>query len=274
MLDFSELAGCLAQLLDKGRALALAAKHPRVLEKPRPGGGIELYTHVDLGVESLLREGLAWFAPSIPVIAEETSPGCSHILDELCFVIDPIDGTSEFIAGGDGYSIAVALLERGRPVLSFLDFPARQERFYALRGHGAWLGGQFLEGMKLRVSARPSLSGATVAVSPNQSADPRFVDVRQALSGSSLCPRPALSAKLAAVASSHVDAALFMGWPGYRSPAWDFAAAGLVLTEAGGQLTSLKGTDLLDPVPPVNLHGWVAANSLCRLAILESLEVR
>src|SRR5262245_60100626 len=78
----------------------------------------------------------------------------------LCFVIDPIDGTSEFAAGRSGFAICVALFDDGSPAGAMLDLPAQDRRFSCVVG-----GGTFLNGRRVHLSGVDRLSDATLAIS-------------------------------------------------------------------------------------------------------------
>ncbi|MEZ5361620.1 MAG: inositol monophosphatase family protein [Bryobacterales bacterium] len=78
---------------------------------------------LDAAVERRLVSALREAFPEVPVLAEETENDAARLANDWCFVIDPIDGTKEFVEGRDGFSISVALAEQRRPVLGMLDFP-------------------------------------------------------------------------------------------------------------------------------------------------------
>ncbi|MEZ5393102.1 MAG: inositol monophosphatase family protein [Bryobacterales bacterium] len=132
----------LAPTLDACSAMLREAPLGEVREKVRADGGRELVSDLDAAVERRLVEALREAFPEVPVLAEETENDAARLANDWCFVIDPIDGTKEFVEGRDGFSISVALAEQRRPVLGMLDFPARRQRFCAVRGEGATLNGE------------------------------------------------------------------------------------------------------------------------------------
>jgi myo-inositol-1(or 4)-monophosphatase len=256
----------LEQTLDECRRLILDARELSVHQKLRDDGVKETVTAIDLAVETKLLGRIDALFEGTPVVAEETRNFPALLEEDLCFVVDPIDGTHEFVEGRDGYAVCVALLQRGTPVMALVDFPARSQRYRAERGAGSTLNGS-----PISLVTRPAPRNLSIAVSPRQFSDARFQAVRRRIQGAIFTPQGGLASKLVDVSAGKFDAGLFLDWPGSRAPAWDFAAAGLVLQEAGGVFTSLDGVSLLDPVPALNLGGWLAGGVDCHETILRQL---
>lgn len=257
----------LSDAMDRCSALLRETPIGYVKEKIRADGGRELVSNLDRTVERMLVEAIRQDFPDIPVVAEETENDVERLREEWCFVIDPIDGTKELVEGRDGFSISVALVERRRPVMGLLDFPARRQRFTAIRGEGAWLNGARLE----LPESRKRSSLPRYAVSPRQWLEPRFKDVRKCMGDALVIPSGALASKLAHVATGVFDGAFFLGGDGSRAPVWDFAAAGLILQEAGGRFTALDGSELLDSLTDVHHGGWIACNNDCHEGLVARL---
>jgi myo-inositol-1(or 4)-monophosphatase len=258
------MAETLDAAMDRCGALLLRSTDARVWEKTGSGGQPELVSEADCAVEKILIRAIRQLDTTVEIVAEETQNDSRPLDQPWCFVVDPIDGTKEFVAGRDGFSISAALLKNRRPVLAVLDFPARRQRFLARRGQGV-----LLNGRPLRIAGgRQSDGPLRVAVSPKQFEDVRFEPL-QRMRGVTLLPVGALASKVAGVAAGEYDGAFFLGWEGFRAPVWDFAGAGLVLEEAGGLFTSLDGLNLLESLPSVHSGGWLAANSLYHRALLE-----
>lgn len=253
-------------VIDGCREMLSGGSAAAAWKKQNSSGGWEWVTELDHAIEKRIAAALRAEDPACGIVGEECHPCMDEIDGERCFVIDPIDGTKEFLAGRDGFSISVALLERRRPVLGVLDFPRRHQRFWSERGRGTRLNGRLV-----RVSSAKGAVPLRVAVSPGQAASARWPDLERAMEGVELIPTGALGSKLAGVASGLYDAAFFLDWEGSRTPVWDFAAAGLILQEAGGTFTSLDGTRLLDVLPSLHTAGWLASNGVFHEKLLESL---
>lgn len=194
-----------------------------------PKGDSSIVSEADFAVDRLLAEKLRAARPDYGWLSEETADTDERLGRERLFVIDPIDGTRAFLAGDKEWTVALAVVEAGRPVAAVLAAPALGEVFSAARGKGA-----FLDGRRLAVDDRSEIDGARLA-GPKRAA--RFI--AQALGVAPPPARfvPSLAYRLALVAAGAVDIAI----AGPNAHDWDLAAADLVITEAGGRLTDFDG---------------------------------
>jgi myo-inositol-1(or 4)-monophosphatase len=241
----------LAGITDAARSAGRLA-----LEFFRPGGatsagishkaGGSPVTEADYAVDRFLRGRLMAMLPEAGWLSEESEDSHSRLAKERVFIVDPIDGTRGFSRGHPAWSIAIALVERGRPQIGVIHAPALAQTFAAAKGTGATLNGRPIE-----VSKRPALGpDAKVAA-------PAFLAERLRAAGLDfeLQPRlPSLALRIVNVASGALDAGL-AGGDAYD---WDIAAADLVLEEAGGKLTGFDGRALLYNGPHTR-HGPLAA---------------
>lgn len=261
-----EARALLDDALDHCRRLVLKGNPGAVGNKACDGERPDPVTNLDRSVEQYLIRTIQARFTGVPVVAEESAPNTELLSEEVCFLIDPIDGTRELVTGGDGYCISVALLVHREPVLAGLDFPARGQRFWARRGAGAMRNSR-----RIKVSNTCGDAPLSVAVSPAQAAEQRFQSFRAGLRRAEVRSTGGLSAKLVGVATGVFDAAFFLDWAGYRTFPWDYAASGLILEEAGGILTDLHGVRLLDLMPAVHSGGWLASNGWLHERLLASL---
>src|SRR6476661_6359837 len=134
-----------ARLLD---ALAEAAREAgeAILEVVRRGFEVEAkgdsspVTEADRAAELIILAALARAAPGVPVIAEEeVAAGRIPAHDDLYFLVDPLDGTKEFVRGGDDYTVNIGLIADGAPLLGVVFAPATGRLHGGLIGEGAWL---------------------------------------------------------------------------------------------------------------------------------------
>jgi 3'(2'), 5'-bisphosphate nucleotidase len=128
--------------------LAVAAREAgeAILEIVRRGFDVESkqdaspVTEADRAAELIILAALARAAPGVPVIAEEeVAAGRIPAHDDLYFLVDPLDGTKEFIRGGDDYTVNIGLIEQGRPRLGVVFAPATGRLHGGCVGEGAWL---------------------------------------------------------------------------------------------------------------------------------------
>jgi len=260
----------LTPTLDACRTLLLDRPSRRKWLKDTSDGRQETVTDLDLMVESRLIEAIQAVEPSATILAEESGHDASCVDAELCFVLDPIDGTDLLIAGDTGYAISVAILSARRVLAGVLDFPARDQRFIAILG-----GGATLHDRPIRLQGASTLASARVAVSSTQRAMDSLHSLWPQLGVAALVPTPGFTAKLAAILLGDCDAALYLPVQPRTTAIWDYAAGALLLSEAGGLLTALHGEPLLDALPIEHSHGWLAASDdlhpLLQRAVMSAL---
>lgn len=192
-------------------------------------------TSVDIAIQESLRQWLVRLHPDVGFLGEEMSQAEQEralATHERLWVLDPLDGTSNFRVGFPTYATTLALIEGGRTVAGWVFDPCRDEMFTASRGHGAWLNDCRLQ---LDHAAAPPLAQAIAAV-----------DFKR------LPPR--LAAHLATsppYASQRSIGSIALDWCWLASgrfavylhgkqKLWDYAAGQLILVEAGGCHASLE----------------------------------
>lgn len=213
-----------------------AAAADRALLQVRAKRPNDFVTQVDLAAEEAIVRTLLAVCPDHAVRSEEArqmhgAPDADHV-----WIVDPLDGTTNFIHGYPAYAVSIALAVRGRIELGVvLDVP-RAELFHAVRG-----GGAFCNGERLQVSARTELREALVGTSCRYPAGRGFAtsmqmlgQVMQAVGAIRRSGSAAL--ELAAVAAGRTDACFDLGLN-----AWDVAAGGLLVCEAGGEVSTFDG---------------------------------
>lgn len=211
-----------------GGAAELALTFFRANAKVWTKAGDSPVTEADIAIDDLLRHELLAARPDYGYLSEETEDDGSRLRSPRTFIVDPIDGTRAFIANATDWTIPIAVVEAGRPIVSVICAPARGEIFHAEAGDGA-----FLNGARIGVAGTASLGGATMAVSrrlfdlAGESA-PKFRSLFHA----------SLAYRLAQVADGRLDGVAIK--PNAKD--WDIAAADLLLHEAGGALTYLDLT--------------------------------
>lgn len=197
-------------------------------------------TQADQKAEAVILAGLKAVAPGIPVVAEEAvAAGDIPDVSDRFFLVDPLDGTKEFISRNGEFTVNIALIEHGRPVLGLVYAPAIGRLFGGAAGLGAWLEEDGQGKRPIRCRAVPA-DGLTVVASRShgdETALDAFLNGRKVASrtnaGSSL--------KLCLVAAGEADLYPRLG----RTMEWDIAAGDAVLRAAGGRVTVVAdGADL------------------------------
>ncbi len=197
-----------------------------------PGGPVSSPVSVaDLEVDAFLKRELGALLPSAGWLSEETIDAPERLEGGLLWLVDPIDGTRDFIRGRDGWAVSVALVSSGRPLIGMLDAPARLpeqggEFWYGEAGRGSWRNGRQLVG-----SRRRSLQGARVPAEAVPHIDADLVPVHRPNS---------IALRMAMVAADEADLVATLRW-GFE---WDIGAAALIAREAGAAVTDAFGAPL------------------------------
>ncbi len=185
-------------------------------------------TEADMAVDRLLHERLMRLAPDCGWLSEETEDDRARLGFRRLWVVDPIDGTRAYLAGRTEWSVSVALVDTGRPVLGAVFAPAEDGLYLAAAGEGATR-----DGAPLAAKAGDSFEAARVA-----GPKPMIAELAASLPGIVAVPKVhSLALRLARVASGQLDVA----FASKSSHDWDLAAADLIVHEAGGAFGSLDG---------------------------------
>lgn len=217
------------------RALAVEAK-----------GSQNYVSQADRTVETLIFDELRQAFPSDALLGEESASTFSGNAGPV-WVIDPIDGTHNFLRGARYYCVSIAYVENGRREIGVVFDPEHDELFHARRGHGAWCAHADGE-ERIKVAKCPSLKHALVALGHHDRfPEPKYIAVRQALmdEGSAVRNMGAGALQLAHVAAGRFDAFIELSLN-----AWDALAGVLLVEEAGGYAAPFPGPGgLLRPAP-------------------------
>lgn len=202
----------------------------------RHKGAVDLVTEADQAAEETIVGVIRQQFPEHDILAEEQDYGCRA--SEYRWIIDPLDGTTNFAHGFPWFAVSIALEVSGEIVCGVVYQPWSRELFTAVRG-----GGAFLNGRRLQVSTVAALDQALLATgfpydrknSPCNNYD-HFVTFQQAAQA---CRRPGVaSLDLAAVAAGRFD-----GYWEMKLKPWDVAAGMLLVREAGGSVSNFDGSD-------------------------------
>jgi 3'(2'), 5'-bisphosphate nucleotidase len=209
-------------------------------------------TEADRAAEAILLQALAWFAPGVPVVAEEeVAAGRVPELGEAFFLVDPLDGTKEFVRGGDDYTVNIGLVVRGAPVLGLVYAPEQQRLFAGVVGTGAWVEAPGHERQPLWVRTKGKDLTVVASKSHMNMATTRYI-AAAAANASAVSVGSSLKFCLLAEGSADFYPRL--------SPTseWDTAAGHAVLLAAGGRVDGLDGTALAYGKPNFLNRGFVA----------------
>lgn len=225
--------------------LAVAAQEAgeAILEIVRRGFEVESkhdtspVTEADRAAELVILAALARAAPGVPVIAEEeVAAGRIPAHDQTYFLVDPLDGTKEFVRGGHDYTVNIGLIEGGKPKLGVVFAPATGRLHGGCVGEGAWID----EGRgRMPIATRPR-GELTTAVASKSHLNQATIDYLQAAVGNCGYVSIGSSLKFCIVAEGKADI-----YPrAAPTSEWDTAAGHAVLLAAGGLVDGPDGEPL------------------------------
>jgi myo-inositol-1(or 4)-monophosphatase len=220
----------------------------------------DFVSEVDLGAEERIGETLLERLPQALVLGEELTPE-AEAHDGVTFIVDPLDGTTNFLHGFPEYAVSIGALIGGDLVAGVVLHVPQDTLFHAVAGGGAWRDAEPLRVSSIGQPARALIGTGFPFRHPDDVAPylPQLARVMAETSG--VRRAGAASLDLAHVASGHFDAF----WELMLAP-WDIAAGILLVREAGGRVTDLHGNDVHPGHTPV-----VASNGLLHDWLLERL---
>lgn len=199
-------------------------------------GRINLVTEADLASEKHIKELITAHYPTHKILAEES--GISHHEDaDYCWIIDPLDGTTNFAHSLPCYSVSIGLEHKGEMIAGVIYDPSREELFVAERGAGATLNGE-----KIRVSEVTDLEKALLVTGFPYDVRERmsfYMPAWEAFLGKAQGVRRLGSA---AIDMSYIACGRLDGYWEWGLNPWDAAAGWLLIEEAGGKLTKTDGS--------------------------------
>ena len=223
-------------MIDNRRLESIVSEAGRIAHSLWPGAGHAVKSwektpgspvcDADLAVDAFLKRELSALLPAAGWLSEETADDPERLTKDLIWLVDPIDGTRDFIRGRKGWAVSVALISAGRPLLGILSAPARGETWLGRAGQGA-----SRNGAALRASSRSTLAGSRVPADslPKVDRDLSMVDKPNSI-----------ALRVAMVAADEADLVATLRW-GFE---WDIGAAALIAREAGAAVTDAFGHKL------------------------------
>ena len=217
-------------------------------------------TDADFAADQLLKERLLELLPEAGWLSEETVDNPMRLLKEYVWVVDPLDGTKEFVMGIPEFSISVGLVQDGRPQLAVIFNPATDELYSTSRGGGVSYNGEAAE-----TSDRTTLEGAQVVASRSEWNRGEFEPFNDLIEPEIV---GSIAYKLARVAAGQADAT----WSRGPKNEWDICAGTLLVVEGGGSCVDLDGKEIFFNRPRPKVNGIIADNGALHESVLAALK--
>jgi myo-inositol-1(or 4)-monophosphatase len=225
-LRVPELKRAVEEAVREAGALAARTFQTSVKNWTKHGGSP--VSDADIAVDNFLRARLKQIAPECGWLSEETEDDLARVHAPRIWVVDPIDGTRAYLSGRTDWSVSVALVENGRPVIGAIFAPMQDQLYLAAAGEGTTVNGA-------AVTATNSASLERI-----HAAGPKPMLERLAKVAPDLVAEPkvfSLALRIARVGAGTLD----LAFASSNSHDWDLAAADLLVHEAGGALTTFAG---------------------------------
>lgn len=224
-------------------------------------------TEADIAAQ---QELIAMLAPTrIPILSEELPDDPARCAHERVWIIDPLDGTKDFLQGTGEYCVMIGLAERGRPVLGVVYQPAADAEYYAVAGGDPMLVRNGASPVRLGAArARASASGTIMLVSRNHRL-PMDTALGKRLCIGAMVPGGSAGLKACKIAAGEADCYINSS---DRTGEWDACAAECIVRAAGGTMTDMGGNDLrYNKASPTNPNGFVVATTTMHRRIITEL---
>jgi len=186
--------------------------------------------------------------PEYGWLSEETVDSKDRLDARRVWIVDPMDGTMEFINRIPEFSVSIGLIEGSSPILGVVYNPRSGELFWAIRDEGTWC-----NGIRLHVPTTARLQDATILSSRSETKRGEWEEFRELFTAR---PMGSIAYKLACIAKGEADGSFTL----VPKNEWDVCAGTILVQEAGGRVTTLKDTPLFFNQPETLLQGLVASN--------------
>lgn len=212
------------------------------IQKKKQGGPV---TAADIAANQYILDNLqaSFGTRDFGYLSEETYKSQTPALVQpWVWIIDPLDGTRDFIDRTGEYAVHIALIRDGRPVVAVVAWPEAQKVYYATLGGGTFVETRNGDLVPVRVTQRDAIEDLSIIVSRTHR-DERFQQLLERLPYKNKRYVGSIGCKIATILEQQAD--VYISLSGKSGPKdWDFAAPELILTEAGGYFTHLDGTPL------------------------------
>jgi len=249
----------------------IKSKLGQTLDVQRKSAPHDLVTEVDKGSEKLIRKLIHTYFPTHAILGEEgVEPSAEAIgsaveeasREEYVWIVDPIDGTTNFVHGLPFFSVSLALAHRGEVIVGVVYDPSRDELFVAEKGKGA-----YVHGRRMTVSPEETLADSLIATGFPNDRERTLPEALRQLSAVAPHIRNIRAGGSAALHLAYVAAGRLSGFWEANLNAWDTAAGILLVQEAGGRVSDFEGRPFT-----LSTRDIVATNGRIHGALTEAIK--
>jgi 3'(2'), 5'-bisphosphate nucleotidase len=263
-----ELRVALELAREAGAAILDFYRGPLTIEQKYASNDSEPVTEADRVANHLIVERLRQDFPDDGILAEESEDTARRLGKLRVWMVDPLDGTTGFIAGNGDIAVQIGLAEAGKSVLGVVYQPLTGVLYRAVRGQGAWVERPNQAPEKAVASIQTDLSSMRLAASRSHRS-PRMDQVVRAFGFKEEVRRGSVGVKIGLIIEQQCDLYIHLS---PRTKQWDTCAPEIILSESGGRLTDLFGGPFRYNSPEVkNPNGIVATNRVAHEMVIEKL---
>jgi 3'(2'), 5'-bisphosphate nucleotidase len=225
-------------------------------------------TAADKAASRFITQELKQRFPRDAVVCEEEADDISRLSASRVWIVDPMDGTTEFIAHRDEFAVMIGLAVHGNPELGVIYQPTQKKLYYAAAGTGAFVEVQQTS-RPLQVSHESDFSKVIVAVSRSHDSM-RARQIRESLGIQKTLQSGSAGLKIGKICEGVAHLYLVLG---AGTSQWDSCAPEAILRQSGGRITDIFGDPLQYNVAETrNLHGLVASNTVIHDRVIDTLQ--
>lgn len=224
-------------------------------------------TQADRVSQDILIAGLSSLGYAF--LSEEYADDGKRLQSQRVWIIDPLDGTSDFLKRTGEFSVMVGLVENGRPILAAIYQPVADILYYARKGEGAYREQGSAPPQRLHVSLKSDMRTLGMLVSRNYLL-PMEVEVARQLGINKVIPCGSVGVKVGLIAAGMADLLINSS---DKTGEWDSCAADCIIQEAGGMMTDMHGRSLgYNKKDPKNFDGFVVSNGKIHQRVIAAIQ--